>query len=521
MAENTAPGHTARLSAYKNKGRDIEDLRRRRVETSVELRKQKKEETLLKRRNVEMLDDEPASPLQEQNKQQMTMTEIKNTIKSSDHGDVLRATQSVRKLLSKEKNPPIDRVIEEGLVDTLVAFLDSNDNPELQFEAAWALTNIASGTTAQTQAVVRAGAVPRFIRLLSAPSISLVEQCIWALGNIAGDGAEMRDMVTANGIIEPLIRLVDMKQPPAFLRNLTWTFSNLCRNKNPPPKMKAIKACLPALSALVQHSDKEVLADTCWAISYITDGANNQIQEVVDLPGVIARLVELLGSPDPAVVTPALRSVGNIVTGDDSQTQAVVDLHVMKMLPCLLQHSKHSIKKEACWMLSNITAGSTDQIQAVIDTGLLPILVEVLITGDFKSQKEAAWAVTNLTSGGTVEQISALVSFGVIKPMCDLLESKDAKLLMVLLDGILNILEAADKVGQAEPICVILEECQGLDKIEMLQNHENMQVYKKALDIIEKFFSGEDTDGELAPKGDADSNQYQFNAATPQQEFNF
>lgn len=37
----------------------------------------------------------------------------------------------------------------------------------------------------------------------------------------------------------------------------------------------------------------------------------------------------------------------------------------------------------------------------------------------------------------------------------------------------------------------MIEECDGMAKIEELQNHENIEIYKLAYDIIEQFFSDE------------------------------
>ena len=57
------------------------------------------------------------------------------------------------------------QVIEAGLVNRFISMLQQ-PNPKLQFEALWALTNIASGTSAHTAVVVAAGALPLCVDLL-------------------------------------------------------------------------------------------------------------------------------------------------------------------------------------------------------------------------------------------------------------------------------------------------------------------------------------------------------------------
>ncbi len=165
---------------------------------------------------------------------------------------------------------------------------------------------------------------------------------------------------------------------------------------------------------------------------------------------------------------------------------------------------------QACWTVSNITAGTKDQIQAVIDSGLIPPLIGLLATAEFDIKKEAAWAISNATSGGTADQIKYLVHNGCIKPLCELLSVADTRIITVALEGLENIL----KVGQAErnmpggtgvnPFAQMIEDADGLDKIEHLQDHPNEDLYEKAVHILETYFDVDEGDDQnVAPGGSA------------------
>lgn len=156
----------------------------------------------------------------------------------------------------------------------------------------------------------------------------------------------------------------------------------------------------------------------------------------------------------------------------------------------LLKSARNNIVKEAAWTISNITAGNASQIQHVVEEGLFEDICEVLRGGDFRSQKEAAWVITNVTSSGSEQQIFYLIEqVGILKPFCDLMGSKDARCILVILSGLKNLFTLADKRGFLEKFSTVFEEIGALDLLEQLQDHENREVYEQVLKMIELYFS--------------------------------
>lgn len=177
-------------------------------------------------------------------------------------------------------------LVDAGGIAPLVACLQSSISPVAQLDAAWALANAATGTSAQTTSLVEAGAIQASLAVLASPltddKAELCEQCLRILGNIACD-EEMafHDNLFEVDVVGHLGHLYErlpecnwnLRGRVEVLRALTWLLSSLCRGQPYPPS-----ECVdPAFDFFVQvvlgTDDGQMLDEALLGLSFLLEGA--------------------------------------------------------------------------------------------------------------------------------------------------------------------------------------------------------------------------------------------------------
>lgn len=465
------------VSKYKKIGKSQDEMRLKRTEATVELRKQKREENMNQARNVTDL------------VQRFTVEEIvRLASNASNRENRLKAVEEARKVLSSDQHKDIADLVDQNILKILVECLQFDDEPMLQYEASLALGNFAARASEHRKQVIICGAVPPSIRLLLSKDLTVCQQSVLTLSNVIANEPSLLKYVLIKGFLGPFLSLVQKNTPTSLLKQLTQLLTQLCDMHKYVQSFYTADAILKTLYGLLDHTDETLLLKTVRAISLLVKGGDDEIQMVID-NGIIPKLTPLLEHTNNSIKDMALLALGHALLGSEEQAQFVLDHQALAYFPDLLSNPETKIRRSATWFLLNVTGGNDIQVQAVIQAGLLPKLIEALKDSDFLVQRSALYSIYNFAIEGTDNQVLNLVNEGVIPPVCNMLSYRDQELNHLALKSLEAILKISD--SRVPELVEIIEECDGCKDIEKLVYSENSVISNLAESIFEKYISKE------------------------------
>jgi hypothetical protein len=397
--------------------------------------------------------------------------------------DRAKALSSLRRVLTAEDSP-LAAIAGLGTIPQLLKIVGEEEDEEMVLEAVWCLTNLTAGPSEVSEKLVDLGGLLALYQLLSHKNTDIRDQAIWTLSNIAGDSVQHRDQVISMGTVEVVTQLLVSGQVKTLtsIETIAWLLSNVCRG-SPQPPSSIVTRVLQLAPGFLSMEKSGILATACWMLSHLTNSGLVETLEAVLNAGIVGRLLELITRTDVEnVQIPALRTLGNILTGDDSQAQTLINLGLLQHLTLLLTSDKREIRREAIWCFSNITAGTEEQAMTVAKHNCVHRIVEALSDSDFGVKKEAVWTISNLTHFLDCNIYDGMMNNGVLELMIRVLDHQDAEILLLALDAISRLLRANSSAAIPR-----FEALQGFGRLEFLRDHSNISVHSKAGELIREF----------------------------------
>jgi hypothetical protein len=228
-------------------------------------------------------EDDESLVIQKELDQAVALIEASKPVGSKKY---LAAVHRLRHILSTYEEPPYMAAVRAGAVPVLIEALQpphmDSTALETTFQASWALTNLAVGTSEVIKAIIPAA--PILIAHISSPphgGFAMAEQCAWAIGNMGEDEVKYRAILIANGAVKPLAAL--------FIR--AWNRNSQIISPSKKPGGSVSKGTssldLEALSA----------AETAaWALSILFKGEGEEVCSFLEMEGAMDAAIGVLMS---------------------------------------------------------------------------------------------------------------------------------------------------------------------------------------------------------------------------------
>ncbi|KHJ87442.1 Armadillo/beta-catenin-like repeat protein [Oesophagostomum dentatum] len=368
-------------------------------------------------------------------------------------------------------------------IQLLLRIICNDAHPaETRVNAAWAITNMACMSDKVNHLIVDSGGIDALLCGVISGTGEFRIQCIWALGNIAADCAACKERCRRTELVMVLAGILSTGVHTDYgdLKNIVWCVMNVLRGgiRNGTVPMMTIKMLVTSLFQLTKKYElwTELAKDCLWTLASIADDMQQgtQIDIVLTEPGLLDKTFEILDSDFEELHHGALRIIGNIITGNDAQTAAVVThpRFYAVLSRSLSYHSRPDVRREAAWMCSNIAASNQEHMDDFdeLHHGALRIIGNIITGNDAQTaavvthprfyavlsrslsyhsrpdvRREAAWMCSNIAASNQEHMDLLFMDWNIYEMLLEGVKSTEKKLRKECMWTIVNLLTGANE----------------------------------------------------------------------------
>lgn len=110
-------------------------------------------------------------------------------------------------IFPKDKNPPIDLVVDSGVVPRLIQLISSKNNT-LVLECVLSLTNVACGEQKHLDVIIQNDGIRTIMNTIQTGNSASKSQALWAICNVSSHGDYVNVILLQAGIVQVLLSLM-------------------------------------------------------------------------------------------------------------------------------------------------------------------------------------------------------------------------------------------------------------------------------------------------------------------------
>lgn len=406
-------------------------------------------------------------------------------LKSIDSDEFLKGANSLARLINETHEfPYIDLCINELL--NFSSFSDIN--------RGFISTSLLASLSNSLYSALLTKWISLIISLITVCDVKVQENLLWILGNIALDSDQNREYILNDEFLAICERLVNEQQSAYVVKKVCWCISHCCKGKFTDSQGKV----LPFLCLALNRNIIDIFPEVLWALAHLSDKKVELIKE----KEVFDAVVKFTKIDVVKFQQPALRVIGNLLSGSESQVSVLVASGVIRSLVYCLESKSKLIRQEAMWAFSNLC--TTNYVSDLITNGIIKRIIDLSITDIEDVQTEAVWSLFNSVFISDSTQIRSLVDLGLLSALCYLLNLSSNRSKMLLLKSLEKVLKSGQE-QLANPYVTVLESNGGKDTIEHLLLSKNEKIVTRSEKILKEFFEYNQQDIELIP-----TNHFEF-----------